>query len=341
MCVIIQLLENQVMDMAKLSMAAVNNPHGYGLVIKDGDKLETIKRLPKGGNNENIEEIMELLDDHQDKERFLHLRYSTAGGVSDSNLHPFTVFNKDGHEIQLMHNGTMYRFQEKDSVYSDTFHFCQNIVRPLLDAVGGDISKPIVHTVLGEFIGSVSRVCLISNKYPTLFFGDWKEVECCNKKIKCSNDDYFTTRKISETGSRTSGTVDTTYRGQQQKSSIFEYKRGNVTKMSNYTNKKSNSMITQLKDVNLGKSEVRPMPKMGELLKDPKFHESNETIALSAFLTREEIEEYVKHNPKESAVFIETLTLAFNDLLEDVKKLEDKHAKASKKIEELVKKEAA
>lgn len=216
MCVIIHLQPGYTPPYKYIETASHNNPHGFGLVIKrPGEKLEIIRELNPEGNNP--ERIYKLLKDNENAERFLHVRWRTAGDVSMDNVQPFRVFEDEetGREIVFMHNGTMYSSSNHGNVAtrivgqdgdSDSKKFAQTVLTKLLKSlVGekglGDIEDGLIQTILDKFWSGNNRGMLVCNDLDPYYFNltSWKTIKTTEEaggktlvgQFMASNDDYF------------------------------------------------------------------------------------------------------------------------------------------------------
>lgn len=220
MCVICHFEPGFVPSFGLIQMAAWNNPHGYGLILKENKKLHVIKKCPVDGNDP--EEIYKLLEEHKDVERFLHLRWKTEGDIDLDNTQPFTVFNGK-RQIEFCHNGTLNDWAPNRPGYysvnkpkeetvpdelknaSDSRRFCELKLRPLLMSITGpkgtgDYTTEIAREILGKYwSGGHNRGLIIANDLPPLYLGDWTQVkdkiefggETIEYTFKASNDTYF------------------------------------------------------------------------------------------------------------------------------------------------------
>lgn len=197
MCVIIALGADQTVPFGRLRNAVLNNPHGFGIVTTDRGKLSVFKKFKEEGNDP--EQVAKELDKRAKAEmRYLHLRYRTRGSNSKENTHPFTVFKRDGHHIEFMHNGTLTKnVNFSDTEKSDTRQFAENFLVPVLSKWHGekgpaDIEDPHLESWLESFFGYNNRGLLISNKLDPLFLGKWDVIsDVDGAKIAVSNTDYF------------------------------------------------------------------------------------------------------------------------------------------------------
>jgi predicted glutamine amidotransferase len=167
MCVIIKREPKIIIPDEKIASACHVNSDGWGISVVDRGQLTTQKfHDPKGTKPE---EVIKALKEAEDNLVFLHLRYTTAGKTNADNCHPFEVFKGDNFEVQFMHNGTLNKFSKgKNNDYSDTYHFTQEILKPLVRAfyeVDGAsvLSNPTLKTILDEFRG-LSAFALYDNE---------------------------------------------------------------------------------------------------------------------------------------------------------------------------------
>jgi len=327
MCVIIELKPNQVMDLPALTKACVNNPHGYGLVVKSDGKLDVTKDFNALGNNP--EDIQDILDLYQENHRFLHLRYSTAGSLGESNLHPFTVFNKGGHRIEMMHNGTLFQYKENGSDVSDTSNFANTFVKPLLEAIDGRIDLPIFETIIKEFTRN-SKLVFISNKYPDVFVGSWDERVFCGHKVAVSNDDYFDVIRVSSTGTRTYVNNVTNHPSNTVNNTGNNFKGYSQVAASTQSNS-----VVPISSLNLHEKKDYTKTLVEEIMADNEFLQEEADLVDLAWIQREDLEKFTKSNYKQAAVLIEALASYVYDLSKERDVLIDKNEKATKYIASL------
>lgn len=131
MCLIIQRDSNFEIPYEKFESAVLNNPDGYGYSYPDSDgKLITIRSSEEPDPEKLYRTINEDLKELQ---MMIHLRYTTAGATTLRNAHPFPILerDKDGVDLRMAHNGTLYKYKDAKSDESDTRKFVREFVRPL------------------------------------------------------------------------------------------------------------------------------------------------------------------------------------------------------------------
>jgi hypothetical protein len=159
MCLILVRDPKVELDFEDIKHAVINNPDGWGYVIPDRGKLE-VRRFfdPKGTDPEEVAHVLEDAIDHK---VFLHLRFCTAGERSKENVHPFPALQqrKHGMQVWVMHNGTVSEYKNTKTNLSDTYHFTEQLITPLLQRVMAFTGKkacikdPLVEAVIDKFSG--------------------------------------------------------------------------------------------------------------------------------------------------------------------------------------------
>lgn len=222
MCKIIHLQPGITPTFEMIQMATWNNPHGYGLILKDKEakKLQLIKSGKDSITNGNDpKEVYDLLREHDDLERFLHLRWKTEGDISEDNIQPFPVYHSKARDVFFMHNGTLYDYRppsptvsylngvrqetkSERSGWSDTRVFAEDFLSPLLARFKGedgpaDINDPVFQKLLNKFWGHAqhNRGILISSDQEPYYINrpNWTEKKLDNgQTFMASNDSYFT-----------------------------------------------------------------------------------------------------------------------------------------------------
>jgi len=216
MCVILWLQPGYTPPFAMIQNAVWNNPHGYGVLLKENKKIQCIRDLPEDENDPDV--IYKILKDNEDVERLVHLRWRTEGAVSMDNVQPFSVFKSNKRDIWFAHNGTLNEYAppkvtqgyqhnvhrpfgdldtEESKLWSDSRRYCEFTLKPLLEVVHGakgfaDYTDPRVEKMIRKsFITNMSRGVLFSADLPPMLMGDWKDITEGENTFKTSNDTYF------------------------------------------------------------------------------------------------------------------------------------------------------
>ncbi len=372
MCVIIGLAKDQQVPFAKLKNAALNNPHGFGLVSVANGKLSVYHKYDEKGNDPEV--VAKELDRRAGADmRYLHLRYRTRGSSSKENTHPFTVFNRDGHRIEFMHNGTLgnakyVKSLQDEPVKSDSRQFAENFLTPVLSSWHGkngfgDIEDILLEDYLESFFSWTNRGLLISNRLEPMFLGKWETIEDVDKnKIIVSNTDYFgsvTNSRLTDhykpkmsdlPAMRSQGNFFTKgdeeayplgTAGQRPVSTGPAPTTTDTAPPAIGTEKVTKKQhlerdITELKDVDLKKTgRFLNFTDLNPLFDTNGAPLDDELISLIANVTLAEFRGYVASNPEGAARLLEHMFLRCEDLISDNDVLIEKNQRASQMIASL------
>ena len=180
MCLIIQKPAGVTLDAAKFKTAVMNNPHGWGLSVPDGEgNLFTLRDV--AGGDTDAEMLYEYIhDEFKDDKVLIHLRYTTAGETILRNAHPFPILERgaDGVDLRMAHNGTLSSYEPKwnapNSWESDTRVFTRQLVRPLMKRLilGRSsetvLADPFTNTILDNHLTAMSVLSFIDGNGNTL-----------------------------------------------------------------------------------------------------------------------------------------------------------------------------
>jgi len=131
MCLIIHKPANKQLDPGLIKDTYTGNSDGFGLMFAEGGTVAVHKILPK-----NWTDCLDLYKQFEDRELAVHFRLRTHGNIDQSQAHPYEVFNRnngDPVDLYLMHNGILSEPPEFFKEKSDTWHFIEYILRPMLD----------------------------------------------------------------------------------------------------------------------------------------------------------------------------------------------------------------
>ncbi len=131
------------------------NDHGAGMCFVDDGKLVIIKGL------NTIEEALEKIFLHEDKEMLIHFRIMSKGAISDENCHPFHVPGDSfpEYEFAVMHNGTLP--WRSTLAQSDTSCFVEDALGPYLDRDPYFLDQPFGRMMLAQFVGSSNKLAIM------------------------------------------------------------------------------------------------------------------------------------------------------------------------------------
>lgn len=215
MCSLFQLLPGYTLPEEWLFNAVHNNEHGYGVLLKENKKIQVIKDLPA---KPDPDKLFKLLKEHEDVERWVHLRNMSQGTITLDNVQPIQVYHSKKRDVFFLHNGTIGNLfvpeNMKDSLpekintdMSDSRRYAISRIAPYLLRFHGnsgpaDIHDPFLNTMLVNGWTTVNgRAVLVSSDQDHVLLNStgWESLKDPNgEEFLSSNDDYF---KILKRGS--------------------------------------------------------------------------------------------------------------------------------------------
>ncbi len=178
MCVIIHKPQNAEIPQDLLAAALTLNRDGWGLMGFDAEGSVILERHAESKQVH----ILDALTRHRDAELVLHLRQRTRGAESIENAHPFKLAER----LYLMHNGTLPLGQHGGTQVagrSDTWHFVQDVLRPLHNYYPGLMADPAFLRVLELGLkpdnkmvlldGRIGRIAILNRQHGAEFEGLW------------------------------------------------------------------------------------------------------------------------------------------------------------------------
>lgn len=141
--------------------AADRNDDGIGIMYLDKGRVVT-KKLGATATLENKRDMLKEFNEAPSPS-FLHLRYGTAGNKEDeTNAHPFKILSKDDGDLvdlYMMHNGIL-NTADFDSTKSDTWHFANCYIKPLVKKNPYLLCNAYVRAMISKFVNG-SRICFL------------------------------------------------------------------------------------------------------------------------------------------------------------------------------------
>lgn len=155
MCLIIQVAprpeRKPITDDFLLDMYT-KNPDGFGFMWFDGG-IKTFKTVAPF---RKFKKCFRRLERNFDGEFFVHARIRTHGDINASQSHPYPIAAPDGTTAGwLMHNGVLHTGNKADTKLSDTWHFVNEWLEPLVAKFGHSVlTDPLIGEWLAGFIGN-------------------------------------------------------------------------------------------------------------------------------------------------------------------------------------------
>ena len=134
------------------------NPDGIGVMWAEKDVLYTVKHVPK-----DFAEFKAFFDEHiNGRECTWHARWRTHGDINTEMVHPYEVLSQEeGYPLYLMHNGVLHTGNAKDKTKSDTWHFIQDYLRPMLLKNPEFFLTDAFKDLIENFIGDGNKFALL------------------------------------------------------------------------------------------------------------------------------------------------------------------------------------
>lgn len=144
MCILIHHPVGSVLTDAHFEDFYDRNPDGFGAIVNNSHGVQVIKHVG------TLEEVQQLYRDHvMGYDAVIHMRWRTHGDINLDNCHPYEVVPG----MWMSHNGILSTGNSADPTRSDTWHYIQNFLRPILLENPELIHVPAFQTYIGNHIG--------------------------------------------------------------------------------------------------------------------------------------------------------------------------------------------
>lgn len=158
MCIAIFKPANKTISKAALQQCFLSNPNGAGFMYAKGKELHIHKGFF------TFKDFYNAYLPYENEVCAIHFRIKTHGAIDETNCHPFRI-NKG---LGFIHNGIIGGFGFDDK--SDTFHFNEAIMKPLVNKYGNNILvNPAIKSLIESKIGYSKFVMLDRHGNWTLF----------------------------------------------------------------------------------------------------------------------------------------------------------------------------
>lgn len=140
-----------------LAACLENNPDGWGMMFVEGGRVQTVRSMdPK--------RFMDAFEKYQDRSLGIHFRLRTHGDKVVDQTHPFQILSLEEHgrDLFVMHNGIIRHAPEVDKTKSDTWHYVEHVLRPILIYNPGLIEEQAFRDLVSRDISS-SRLLFLDD----------------------------------------------------------------------------------------------------------------------------------------------------------------------------------
>lgn len=144
------------------------NPDGFGAIINVGHKVDVIKRVG------TLNEIQRLYDKHiAGREAIIHMRWRTHGDIDLHNCHPYEVVPG----LWMAHNGVLSHGNTADPAKSDTWHYINDVLRPLLTKDPELIHEEAFQKLVAAHIGYSNKFGFMDHEGRTVILNKQSGIE--------------------------------------------------------------------------------------------------------------------------------------------------------------------
>ena len=155
MCILIHQPKDSCFTSKQLEDFYQKNPDGFGAIVKRGETVEVIKSI---GNLQEIEDL--YYDQVACHEAVIHFRMKTHGEIDIANCHPYEVVPG----IWMAHNGILATGNAADPKMSDTWHYIQDYLKPIIAKNPELITEPAFLKLVGAHIGNSNKFAFMNEK---------------------------------------------------------------------------------------------------------------------------------------------------------------------------------
>ena len=154
-----------------------NNMDGAGFAVCINNKIAIFKGYT------TFDSFMEAYKPHATRAAIIHFRIATHGETTTKNCHPFGLHDN---RYALIHNGIINIDTKFQKEMSDTWHFAELVLSPMLKTLAFD--HPALKYLIETSIGSFNKIVMLRGDGAHMIFnerhGAW------NKGAWFSNDSY-------------------------------------------------------------------------------------------------------------------------------------------------------
>lgn len=174
MCVIIYRPAEHKLSLTTLDNCMDDNPDGWGLMWSENGQVVVRK-------GREMRDFWPAYREAGVRDLGIHFRFRTHGSVSDDQAHPYVVFNgNQRHQpLWLMHNGVFNHVKMHDETRSDTEHWIEQILRPILGPEPELWGNETFWDMIKEDTRG-SRLLMLNGRGEWAFTGQWEQHEGCH-----------------------------------------------------------------------------------------------------------------------------------------------------------------
>lgn len=156
MCILIHQPKDYCFTAEHLADFYGRNPDGFGAIVNHADERGVVVYKIVG----TLKEIEDLyFNSVACYEAIIHFRMKTHGDIDMDNCHPYQV--TDG--LWMAHNGILSSGNSKDPKKSDTWHYINDFIKPMLETTPSALENPYIRGYIGVHIGASNKFGFMDN----------------------------------------------------------------------------------------------------------------------------------------------------------------------------------
>ena len=158
MCLLVTQPEGTIFNDDFLKGVYHLNSDGIGVMYAENNVLHSNKYVPH-----TEADFLKFFKDHiEGRACAWHARMRTHGDIDLTNCHPYVVMDgEDGYPLFLMHNGVLSSGNKADLSKSDTWHYIEDKLRPLLLKFPELFLEDSFQELIEEHIGSNNKFVML------------------------------------------------------------------------------------------------------------------------------------------------------------------------------------
>jgi predicted glutamine amidotransferase len=155
MCILLQHPAGTKFSNDQLADFFSKNSDGFGAIVKQGDSVNVLKSIG------DFKEVAALYHSQvAGNEAIIHFRMRTHGDIDISNCHPYEVIPG----IWMAHNGVLSTGNKGDDKMSDTWHYIQDYLKPILEKNPELLAEPAFQKLIASHIGASNKFAFMNQK---------------------------------------------------------------------------------------------------------------------------------------------------------------------------------
>ncbi len=165
MCLIIETKKSIPISKDLMVEFASRNDDGFGFMFIKNDVIQIEKYV-----DQSVDLLFERYEALKEFEPIIHLRMKTHGLIDHTNTHPYPVCRG----IFLMHNGVFSTGNAGDTDKSDTWHFIEDYIKPMLEVSKNAhefMRTKAFRGIMEKLMGNGQRV-VMGDKLGYVFFNE-------------------------------------------------------------------------------------------------------------------------------------------------------------------------